>query len=256
MSQIELDYRSGALGYHEEVMVTLPDGDYKKPYPVLWLMHGANQDCTEWVRNTSIERYANKRGLAVVMPTYSNGMGCDMVHGFDYYTMLSEELPAAVRAMLPCLSADPAENFLGGASMGGYTAFKIALNNPDKYAACGVFGGVLDVVSVLSGTAEDGMEELPEAFKLAFGSAELIKDTNGDLIWLAAKLAKEGKCPPLWSVCGYQDFGYKQVTKSVAKLKAAGVNVTDLYDEGVHSFDLWDRYTEAFLDWLPLKGGK
>ena len=35
----------------------------------------------------------------------------------------------------------------------------------------------------------------------------------------------------------------------------AGVEITDLYDEGVHSFDLWDRYVEPFFDWLGLEKG-
>lgn len=257
MALIELDFRSGALGFHEEVTVTLPDGPFTEKYPVLWLFHGANQDCTEWLRLSSIERYASKRGIAVVMPAGSNGHGNDMVYGMDYWTMINEELPCAVRALLPCLSDDPAKNFTAGASMGGYVAYKLCLNNPDKYAAAGAFGGALDIISILSGTAKDGHENLPDTFKFAFGSADNIKETAGDIIWLAGNLAKDGKCPPLWSLVGYSDFGYQQVSGACRKFKDAGAPVTDLYDEGEHSFDLWDRYVENFLDWLPLnKGGK
>ena len=79
MAMIELDFRSQALGYHEEAVVILPDGPAGAKFPVLWLFHGANQDCTEWMRQSSIERYASKRGLAVVMPTVSNGHGMDNI---------------------------------------------------------------------------------------------------------------------------------------------------------------------------------
>ena len=93
MALIELDFRSQALGYHEELMVMLPDRAPDKPYPVLWAFHGAGGDCSEWLRFSSVERYAAKRGFAVVLPTVSNGHGMDMAHGMKYFTMLSKELP-------------------------------------------------------------------------------------------------------------------------------------------------------------------
>lgn len=254
MALIELDLRSQALGYHEEVVVTLPDRPTDKPWPVLWLFHGANQDCTEWLRQTSIERYANKRGLAVVMPTVSNGHGMDMAHGMKYFTMLNEELPAFIHYMLPCLSWAREDNFTGGASMGGYVAYKLALNNPDKFCAAGAFAGALDIVSITAGTAGDNLK--PNTFSNAFGPAEKIPHSNSDIIWLAEQLVREGKCPRLWSVVGNQDFGVKQVQGACAKFKAVGADLTELYDEGTHSFDLWDKYVEPFFDWLGLaKGG-
>jgi len=252
MALLEMDFRSGALGFHEEVIVTLPDRPADRPFPVLWLIHGANQDCTEWLRNTSIERYANSRGLAVVMPAMSNGHGQDMVHGMNYWTMVSEELPAAMHYLLPCLSHKREENFTGGASMGGYVAYKLALNYPDRYCAAGAFGGALDIIAILSGTANDGNTGLSPSFANAFGSADRIRGTGGDLIYTAGNLVKEGRCPRLWSVVGDRDFGVKQVTGAIEKFKAAGCDITDLYGEGGHSFDLWDGYVEGFLDWLDI----
>ena len=120
MALLEMDFRSGALGFHEEVIVSIPDRPADRPFPVLWLFHGANQDCTEWLRSTSIDRYANSRRLAVVMPSMSNGHGQNMVHGSNYWNMIHDELPAAMRYMLPFLSCRREENFTAGASMGGY----------------------------------------------------------------------------------------------------------------------------------------
>lgn len=254
MALLEMDFRSGALGFHEEVIVSLPD-KAKQPYPVLWLFHGANQDCTEWLRLTSIDRYANNRGLAVIMPAMSNGHGQNMVHGSNYWTMVNKELPAAMHYMLPCLSYRKEENYTGGASMGGYIAYKLALNNPDKYCAAGAFGGALDIISILSNTADDGSVGLSPTFVNAFGNADHIRETDGDLIWMASNLVKEGKCPRLWSVVGYKDFGFKQVSGAISKFKAAGCDITDLYGEGTHSFDMWDHYVKNFLDWLNIPKG-
>ena len=93
MAFIELDLRSGYLNSHEEVWMILPDEEPPEDgYPVLWLFHGAHQDCSEWVRNSSIERFAAQRGLAVIMPTMLHSYGMDMKYGANYFSMVTKEL--------------------------------------------------------------------------------------------------------------------------------------------------------------------
>ena len=105
MAFIELDLRSGYLNSHEEVWMILPDEKPPKDgYPVLWLFHGAHQDCSEWVRNSSVERFANERGLAVIMPTMLHSYGMDMKYGADYFSMVTRELWPELHWMFPCLS--------------------------------------------------------------------------------------------------------------------------------------------------------
>ena len=125
MAFIELDLRSGYLNSHEEVWMILPDEKPPKDgYPVLWLFHGAHQDCSEWVRNSSVERFANERGLAVIMPTMLHSYGMDMKYGADYFSMVTRELWPELHWMFPCLSQKKEKNFVAGASMGGYIAYK------------------------------------------------------------------------------------------------------------------------------------
>ena len=170
--------------------------------------------------------------------------------------MLSEELPAAIYAMLPCLSKDPSENFVAGASFGGFTAYKLALDHPEKFAAAGAFGGAFDVVSILSGTSVEGSDFIPEEPKLAFGTAEDVKGTVNDLFFLAEKCKKNNTVPKLWSVAGEQDFGIKSIKGALAKFKEIGLEIEEHFTQGGHDFDTWDSYVEQFLDWLPLKGGR
>lgn len=40
-----------------------------KPYKTLYLLHGLLGNCTDWVMNTNIQRLAEDRNLAVVMPS-------------------------------------------------------------------------------------------------------------------------------------------------------------------------------------------
>ena len=66
-----------------------------EPPPVLYLLHGLTDDHTGWHRYTSVERYADEAGLAVVMPAVHHSFYTDEVHGHAYWTYVSEELPAS-----------------------------------------------------------------------------------------------------------------------------------------------------------------
>ena len=254
MAFYELDFRSLYLNSHQPVCVILPDKDPAKKYPVLWLFHGANHDCTEWLRYTSIERYAAKYGLAVIMPSINNGYGMDMAYGAQYYSMISKELPYVMRYLLPCLSDKREENFVAGASMGGYIAFKWALNEPQMFAAAGGFSSAHDIVEIAKEFLAGGRMR-GNYFANAFGdSAETLENTENDLVYMTKKNVEAGvSMPRFWSLCGRQDFGFSQCRGAMEKLKAAGMDLTWVEDEGEHGYDLWDPYILPFFEWLGLE---
>ena len=258
MAFIELDLRSGYLNSHEEVWMILPDEKPPKDgYPVLWLFHGAHQDCSEWVRNSSVERFANERGLAVIMPTMLHSYGMDMKYGADYFSMVTRELWPELHWMFPCLSQKKEKNFVAGASMGGYIAYKWALTCPEQFAKAGGFAGSIDIVSVLHKHIGKGKPDFGHYLANSFGSPEAIEHTKDDLFWLAAKQQKAGKLlPECWMVCGTEDFGYELCKAACERLSGMGLDVTWLEDHGEHNFAIWDRYIEPLFDWLGLwKGG-
>lgn len=232
----------------------LPD---RKPeedgYPVLWLFHGAHQDCSEWVRQSSIERYANKRGLAVVMPTMVHSYGMDMKYGADYFSMVADELWHELHWLLPCLSVKREKNFVAGASMGGYIAYKWAFTCPENFACVGGFAGSIDIVSVLHKHIGEGKVDLHHYLANSFGSPEAVEGTKDDVFWLAEKQLNEKKeLPRCWMVCGRQDFGYDLCRNAVNKLGEMGLETSWSEDEGEHDFTIWDKYVEPFFDWIGL----
>lgn len=256
MAFLEFDVRSGYLNSHEEVWVTLPDRAPRKDgYPVLWLLHGAHQDCSEWIRNSSIERYANERGLAVVMPTMLHSYGMDMKYGDAYFSMLTKELWHEFHWLLPCLSLKRDMNFVAGASMGGYIAYKWAFTCPENFACAGAFAGSVDIVSVLKKHIGEGKIDAHHYLANSFGSPEEIQNTKDDLFWLAKEQKKE-QMPRCWMVCGRQDFGYDLCKSAVEKLSEMGLDITWREDEGEHNFAIWDSYIEPFLDWIGLAKGE
>ena len=73
---------SSVLGMESGVNVILPS-DWNpsvrgQEMKVLYLLHGMSDSFTKWVRMTNVERYANERGLAVVMPDAQRSFYADM----------------------------------------------------------------------------------------------------------------------------------------------------------------------------------
>ena len=109
-----------------QIGVSSTDDTGREPPPVLYLLHGLSAAHTAWLRNTSIDRYAAARGLAVVMPQVQRSFYADEVHGGRYWTFLFEELPEVVGSFFR-VSGRREDTFVAGLSMGGYGALKWAL---------------------------------------------------------------------------------------------------------------------------------
>ena len=61
------------LAHETSVSILLPDiseGIPEGGYKVLYLLHGRGDDCTSWVRNSRIERYAKENRTV-----YDDGIG-------------------------------------------------------------------------------------------------------------------------------------------------------------------------------------
>src|SRR5699024_3532676 len=78
MVLIHAGYFSHELGMCMQSDVLLPQSE--GPHRVLWLLHGASDDETAWQRRTSIERYVEGTGLAVVMPCGHLSSYVNMAH--------------------------------------------------------------------------------------------------------------------------------------------------------------------------------
>ena len=142
MAFIQLDFLSKYLNMHTAVNIALPmPQDVSAPMediPCIYLLHDAGEDMTSWQRNAAVERYANKYGVCIIMPDGALSFYEDMPHGGQYKSYIARELPALLRAYFP-LSAKKEKNFIAGCGMGGRGALKLALENPDSYAAAGLF---------------------------------------------------------------------------------------------------------------------
>ncbi len=223
----------------------------KKEWPVLWLLHGLSDNHTDWMRRTSIERYAEPLNLAVVMPSVNRSFYLDMHQGPQYGTFMREELPRIARSMFP-LSEKRKDNFVAGLSMGGYGAFLLALSEPQKYAAAASLSGVLDLASHRDDDDESRIN-YEERYNI-FGPIENIPSAEQDLMALAEKAAQSGeKLPALYQCCGTEDDLIEDSRTFHNKAQSLGLDI--IYDEtdGDHDWDYWDQMIQRVLQWLPLE---
>lgn len=250
MALIETRFDSQILGLSLGLNVILPEYPeaWTAPPSVLYLFHGLSDDHTIWNRRTSIERYAADYPLVIVMPNVHKSFYCDMAHGSDYWTFISEELPALIKRWFN-ISADPKETFVAGLSMGGYGAMKLALGCPGQYAAAASLSGALD----LAGHIDDEWDESRQrSFEAVFGDLRTIPESDNDLI---AQLGKLKTVPDTeYYVCvGTEDYLYRDSVTFRQKALEAGLHLTYEESTGDHDWSFWDSNIQRVLEWLPVE---
>jgi len=252
MALLTCHFFSDALGVSTAATVVLPQATQTQigmqgvaddaPPPVLYLLHGLSDDETIWTRRTSIERYAARRGVAVVMPRGGRSFYADEVHGSAYWTHLTVELPAVVASFFR-VSTRREDTFVAGLSMGGYGAFKWALREPERFAAAASLSGALDVAN----DARLWDAEVPQVW----GGH---RPGPGDDLVALVERADPTTLPALFVSCGTQDFLHGANLRWLEAARRRGVDVhADVDGPGDHDWEYWDATIQDVLDWLPLR---
>lgn len=251
----EFHYFSNALGIQATANVLLPEPAERKqmggrPIPTLYLLHGLSDDHTCWTRMTSIERYARKYYVAVVMPAVNRSFYTDMAQGAKYFTFISEELPGVMESYFP-LDQTREGRFAAGLSMGGYGALKLGLRLPERYQAVGSFSGPLEIQEIYQ-ALKSLPERLPELDAI-FGSEKALREGKDNLRNLADALCyARSKAPKMYISCGTEDSllapndTFVQAYQKTLPMEYRRV-------PGDHTWDVWDGEVERFLRWLPLE---
>lgn len=257
MALIETHIFSEVLGMEVEVNVVLPQE--KQPYSgdgklkVLWLLHGGSGDATAWLRMSSVERYANEYGVALVVPGGLSSCFTDMAHGGRFFTYVADELPLILRHMFPRLSAEREDNYISGFSNGGYGCFKVGLSRPEQYAAIGAFsaGDKSDVAF-----ENDGSRKALDRIIL-FGEGSL-KDTDNDLKHLGREAVRKSQVlPRVYHACGSQDpwLDLNELMRDFfTGLEGDPFRYEYHEAEGHgHTWEFWDMEIIRFFEYLGLE---
>lgn len=264
MALMQVEFYSETLGFACEANVILPQKEQgigvtgsasAEKYPVLWLLHGASDDHTIWLRRTSIERYVANLGLAVVMPNAHLSSYSNMAHGPQYFDFLTEELPRVMGEFFP-LSDKREDNFVCGLSMGGYGAMKLGLCCPDKYAAIGCFSAGNFVLRPKGKQPKIARPSGGFSRNMAvFGTddmSELQGNPEFDHFAMVEKARAEGKpLPRIFHACGTDDFLLENARQTAEWFKAQPDLEYEYHEgPGIHSWAFWDTWIQHYLTWL------
>ena len=247
MAILHIDFFSRALGRSAQMDAILPDarGTAEKPWKTLYLLHGMTDDYTAWQRWTSIERYAEEYGIAVIMPDTRLGWYTDTAAGERYFSFVSDELIRISRRMFPSLSHQKEDTFVAGLSMGGYGAMKCALKKPETFCKAASLSGALDIYGVTQLDPPLGEKGYWEDI---FGPIEAIRGSENDVFAAAEALTADR--PELFMWCGTEDFLYTMNTAMRDHLMKLGYKLTYSESSGDHNWKYWDREIQNVLAWM------
>jgi enterochelin esterase-like enzyme len=234
-------YRSEVVGDQRDYYVYTPPGynpKTRKPYPVLYLLHGYSDDASGW---TAVGR-ANVILDNLIAQDKAKPMLVVMPLGYGAPEILSRTGPplrdpnlrgrnmdrfreALVTEVIPQVeknyhaAKDRSSRAIAGLSMGGAESLYTGLNNLDRFGWIG-----------------------------AFSSGGLGQDFNAEFPKLDAKAAAQLHL--LWIACGTDDRLIEANRKLRQWLDTKGVRHNDIETAGAHTWMVWRRNLANFAPLL------
>lgn len=265
MALIRVNFMSKRLHRTVSALVVLPTDKISfgpqevarpKKYKTLYLLHGIFGSEVDWISGTRIQRWAEEKDLAVVMPAGENSFYTDHPWNSEYYSeFIAKDLVEFTRTSFP-LSDKKEDTFIGGLSMGGYGALYNGLKYHDT------FGAVLALSAALivhDSTAEE--VENPQFFgdemgyrKMVFGPdlKTSVRSEINPKVLIAKLVSQKVVLPKLYFAVGEDDPLLAPNQDYAKLLDELGIEYTFVVDHGAHEWDFWDRHIKLALDWLPL----
>lgn len=244
MAFINVSTASAHLGKSIQYNAFVPDSG-KTDVPVFLLLHGLSDDYTQWQRFTVAERYADERGVAIIMPDGERSFYTDMKYGGAYYSAILEDVLGSARNLFP-VSRRRERTFVAGLSMGGYGAAKLALRNPDKFAGFIALSGCLDIAKL-------AREQVFSDFARIWGEdyAETVPGSEDDTIALLRSVSESGKEKPrVYIAVGDDDFLLEHNHNFRDAAAALGYDMKYEQGPGNHNWPFWNEYLPKGMDFI------
>lgn len=277
-----------ALGVEKHFMVYLPpsyETSGRRRYPVAYYLHGLSGTETDWLSRAAIDAVADSligAGLPeaiIVMPdgddswysvpaapmpyatcrdsirSESPERGCVKASHYDDY--IARDLVRYVDAHYRTL-ADRAHRGIGGLSMGGYGAVKLALQYPEVFAAAASHSGVLSprLIGANAFTppqyaaSADTLLRLKLPGPTIFGH-DMTRWMDNDPAILAARLQKaDGPMPAIYMDVGSSDPFLHQNQAFDFELRRLGIRHAYHEYSGTHNWRFWSTHVPQSLAWM------
>jgi S-formylglutathione hydrolase FrmB len=241
MALCELKFFSKALEKQTAATVILPEGSPRGPFAAFYLLHGLSDDHTIWQRRTSIERYVADLPLMVIMPDGGRGFYSDAKIGMAWESALIRDLIPFIDSRFQTRS-ERGGRCLGGLSMGGYGAIKLALKYPDLFCSAVGHSGAYAIGRRIAHLALD--DPWRKEVECLFGTDW---ENGPDNPYTLAEKVSTSKRPALRIDCGTEDFLLEDSRTFHQHLTRIGY--PHEYEEfpGAHTWDYWDLHVQEAI---------
>lgn len=225
--------------------VVIKPSSYKKKnqYPVVYLLHGAGGNSTNWItRVPQLQEMADEQELLIVCPDGSvNSWYFDspVDSTYKFETHVGIEIPDYIDANYSTIP-DRKHRAIAGLSMGGHGAMFIAFRHAATFGACGSMSGALDVSLI----------------KRGYDINKRLGDTISNLKyyneWSVLKVMENYPKDSLAIIvdCGLQDFIYGMSKAAHEKMVQLKIPHDYIERPGKHDWPYWRnavRYQLVFF---------
>ena len=210
-----------------------------QPYKTLYLLHGLYGSDDIFLANTSIQKFAEDNGIAIVIPCGENSFYVDnpKAHAF-YGEYVGQELLDITRNIFP-LSDKREDTFIAGFSMGGYGAIRNGLKYSKNFSKIGMITD--DIVNY---TSDDNVLRSRGFYESIFGNLDELEGSDMDP---KALIESCDDIPEIFMACGENDFLLDKNIDFHEFLTSRNVDCKFIVPEGEHTWEFCDRYIKEYM---------
>ena len=173
------------------------------------------------------------------MPDGERGFYTDAQEGLAFESAITKDLIPLIDRTFPT-KADRNGRAIGGLSMGGYGAVKLALKNPNLFCSANSHSGAV----AFGHSKLDGKDAFSTEFRRVFGENPV--DGPNDCFSLAHRIDRS-MAPALRIDCGTEDFLIQSNRDFHAHLEKEGIAHEYQEFPGSHEWGYWDKHVQEAL---------
>ena len=215
-----------------------------KPYKTLYLLHGLYGSDDIFLANTSVQKFAEDNGIAIVIPCGDNSFYIDNEKSHAYYgEYVGCELLDITRNIFP-LSDKREDTFIAGFSMGGYGAIRNGLKYYENFSKIGMISAALITDDIVNYTDNNNVLKSRDFYESIFGDLKDVMGSDADPKYLINNCPD---IPDIFMACGIDDFLFEKNADFYRFLKENNVDATFIGDDGEHTWEFCDKYVKEFI---------
>jgi S-formylglutathione hydrolase FrmB len=244
-----LEIASMVMQKNIRTAVVIPDSykKSKKPFPVLYLLHGGTGSFRDWLTKTPdkslLHRLADQYQLIIVTPdggptSYYFNSPLDKTS--QYETFISKELLEKIEGTYRTIK-ERKGRVIAGLSMGGHGAMYISTKHPELYCAAGSMSGVMNINTATWKVPADFAKLRSENFARLLGPPQDAANPYPE--YTAVGRINEFKASGLKLIfdCGVDDFLIDTNRDLHQRLVAGQIPHDYIERPGAHTWEYWEN---------------